>query len=231
MIFQRGIFVEGGEDFLREADPPPAEKKRGQINEQHWQRFATCFTTSRASRHLQCHFLPSISFRRCATVNFIQRMLGRGKEEEQILTAMEALRKLVSQALEARDKAGIKVRQPLNNIQLSAVSFQKINEELLQIMKDEVNVKEVVADQNLKEEEVRLDTTITDELREEGQVREFVRAIQNARKEAGLTPRDKVKVSYGPEIDENILSKYRDEILNATNAVKFLKGDKISVTK
>ena len=166
-----------------------------------------------------------------ATVNFIQRMLGRGKEEEQILTAMEALRKLVSQALEARDKAGIKVRQPLNNIQLSAVSFQKINEELLQIMKDEVNVKEVVADQNLKEEEVRLDTTITDELREEGQVREFVRAIQNARKEAGLTPRDKVKVSYGPEIDENILSKYRDEILNATNAVKFLKGDKISVTK
>ena len=54
-------------------------------------------------------------------------------------------------------------------------------------MKDEVNVKEVVFDDKLKEE-VELDTNITPELKKEGDYREILRRIQELRKEKGLQP-------------------------------------------
>ena len=61
-------------------------------------------------------------------------------------------------------------------------------------------------------------------------MREFVRAVQNARKEAKLTPRDKVKVFYGANVEEAILSKYNAEILSATNSTELVKGEADIVT-
>ena len=56
--------------------------------------------------------------------------------------------------------------------------------ELLDLIKEEVNVKEVKFEKGGKEE-VILDTKITPALRQEGWVREFIRMIQDARKDAG----------------------------------------------
>ena len=60
------------------------------------------------------------------------------------------------------------------------------NKELLQLITDEVNVKEINFDVS-QEDEAILDTDLTDSLRKEGAARDLIRHIQAARKKAGLT--------------------------------------------
>ena len=56
-------------------------------------------------------------------------------------------------------------------------------------------MKDVVFAKNLKSD-VELDTVLTPELKEEGQVREILRGIQDQRKKEGCKPQDRVKVWY-----------------------------------
>jgi isoleucyl-tRNA synthetase len=65
---------------------------------------------------------------------------------------------------------------------------------LLQLVKDEVNVKEITFD-DLMENDVVLDTRITPELKAEGQAREFVRAVQDIRKEKGFSQNDEITLT------------------------------------
>jgi isoleucyl-tRNA synthetase len=81
--------------------------------------------------------------------------------------------------------------------------------ELLELIKDEINVKKVSFGREFK-----LDTKITPELKEEGVIREIIRHIQEMRKEARLKPRDKILVGYfGSENISKILEKNREDIL------------------
>lgn len=105
--------------------------------------------------------------------------------------AMMRVREAASAALKARAEARMKVRQPLGIVKISGKAFGHVKKELLHLLKDEVNVKEVVVDDALAEG-VWLDTTVTPELKEEGMMREVTRHIQQARKEAGLTKKDSV---------------------------------------
>src|SRR3989344_2957496 len=75
-----------------------------------------------------------------------------------LLENMEKIREIVSKGLEARQKAGIKIRQPLQKLQ---VTNSKLQKELLELIKGEVNVKSVEFVKALKEE-VELDTKISD---------------------------------------------------------------------
>ena len=117
--------------------------------------------------------------------------------DKKLLGQMAQIRQWTSQALAARAEAGIKVRQPLAKLKISARGGShayrqagvsggkneklKINEELLNILKDEVNVKEIVFDNKIKNE-IELDIKITPELRQEGIYRELVRLIQDSAK-------------------------------------------------
>lgn len=109
-------------------------------------------------------------------------------EQLQLLQDMQEVRNVVSLALEQRAKAKIPVRQPL--ARLAMVSGGAVfSDELLQLIKDEVNVKDVARIAGLSEGfAVEIDTTITPELREEGMVREMQRAIQVFRKEKEMRP-------------------------------------------
>lgn len=98
---------------------------------------------------------------------------------------MDEARKIAAAALAERAKIGIKVRQPLQKLKIKNWKF-KINE-LTELIKDEVNVKEIVADPKISGE-IELDIHITAELREEGLVRELVRNIQEMRRDAGMRP-------------------------------------------
>ncbi len=100
---------------------------------------------------------------------------------------MVLLRALASEALMLRQKSGIKVRQPLASLSIP----NTISDELAEILKDEVNVWAVKMDQS----EMSLDTVLTPELVREGDVRAFVRALSEARKELGLIPQDVISVS------------------------------------
>ena len=112
------------------------------------------------------------------------------RQATQLLEMMEKVRAFAAAGLAKRAEARIKVRQPLAKLSVKSAA-PKIDRALLEILKDEVNVKEVVADAKLKED-VALDTTVTPELREEGVVRELVRMVQDLRQKADCKPSDKV---------------------------------------
>lgn len=114
--------------------------------------------------------------------------------DENLIKEMKNVRALASLGLEARNRANIKVRQPLAVLKVSSAKFHTLGDDrLVEIIKEEVNVKEIVFDEGV--EGVELDTLITEELKKEGTVREFIRSIQELRKEEGLNQKDKVKLS------------------------------------
>ncbi|MCL5004345.1 MAG: class I tRNA ligase family protein [Patescibacteria group bacterium] len=135
-------------------------------------------------------------------------------EDRKIVEEMKKARDVVSIALEERQKAGIKVRQPLASLNLKDKSL-KLKADLLDLIKDEVNVKEIIFNENIANE-VELDTKITPELKNEGIVRELIRNIQDLRKKTGLTPQQKIELII--ETGENFIKNFSEEIKRAVNA-------------
>ncbi len=108
--------------------------------------------------------------------------------DKKLSVAMEEIRNLASAVLAKRAEAGIKVRQPLQELRIKNNGLRK-QEDLLEILKDEVNVKEVKFDARIKTD-FELDTKITHELKEEGLSRELIRTIQDLRRDAKMKPQD-----------------------------------------
>jgi len=152
---------------------------------------------------------------------------------EEVLTQMQKARDVVSLALEARDEAGIKVRQPLASLKIAE---EITNEHLLQVIADEVNVKEVVHDGRVKTG-VHLDTEITLELEKEGQVREIIRAIQNLRKKKGLEPGEEATlITDASGKEKELIESAKEEIMKtaALFAVSYgeaNEGDEVHIGK
>ena len=130
-------------------------------------------------------------------------------QNAKLIESMEKVREIVSKGLEARQKAGIKIRQPLQKLKIQKSKF-KIDEELSDLVKGEVNVKEIEFSEKIKED-VELDTVISEELKGEGLVREFIRQVQDFRKELKLTPQDKVLLTVTGDGElEALLLKNKD---------------------
>ncbi len=110
----------------------------------------------------------------------------------EIESQMDIIRVLTAEAMKLRAEACIKVRQPLASftIKKSEYKQKQFLEELLKVLKDEANVKEV-----LWGDEFLLDIKITPELKEEGTIRELIRNIQEMRKDGGFIPKDHIVVS------------------------------------
>ncbi len=123
--------------------------------------------------------------------------------DEALINAMAEARQVVTLALEARDKANIKVRQPLSVTRIPQMTFTELPdvEALLAIIAEEINVKSIQVVASLALGTVELDTEISSELEEEGFIRELIRAIQSMRKEKGFNPHDKAKLSIFVEKD------------------------------
>lgn len=134
-----------------------------------------------------------------------------GSSSDKLVENMEEVRRIVSLGLEARSKSNIKIRQPLQELR---IKNNELGGEYLDLIKDEINVKTVVADKNLSEE-VLLDTKLTPELEEEGKVREIIRSIQEIRKEKNLKPSD--RMDYKVESDSELLKKYQVQVEKTTS--------------
>ncbi len=79
---------------------------------------------------------------------------------------------------------------------------------------------------------VVLDTNLSEELLEEGFVREIISKVQTMRKEADFEVMDKIKVTYeGSEKAENIFEKYNSEIGEEVLAVEIVKAAPSGYTK
>jgi len=75
-----------------------------------------------------------------------------------------------------------------------------------------------------------LDTTLDDELIDEGVAREIVRSVQDARKQAGLEVSDRIELGVsGSKAVEKALAKHRDYIMAETLATGWAVGQKKSL--
>jgi isoleucyl-tRNA synthetase len=136
--------------------------------------------------------------------------------EPEVLFLMEEVRRVVSLAMEKRNKAAVKVRQPLRELKIKNLKL-KDKKEYLALIKDEVNLKEVIFDGNLSEE-VELDIEISEELKREGNTREFTRFVQELRKTMGLAPAEAAKLRV--ETDQTgkaFIEKALEQIKKPTN--------------
>ncbi len=135
--------------------------------------------------------------------------------DDSILEQMNSLRKIVSITHEKRSKVGIKVRQPLQTLTINT----KLEKEYIDILKEEVNVKEVIFGKDIV-----LDTTISKDLAEEGKIRDLVRSIQDLRKSENYQPVEFIDVLDLKVSNEFalVVKKYEDFIINKTK-VKMIR--------
>ena len=134
------------------------------------------------------------------------------EKTDKLILDMKETRRLVTLALESRSKANIKVRQPLSMLKIKC---NDLKPEFLEIIKDELNVKEVEKRDSL-EGDIFLDTTLTPELLEEGKMRDLIRSIQELRKEKDLKPQDVMPYTVSADQKE-LFEKFEKEIKSVTN--------------
>ncbi|MEN9921207.1 MAG: hypothetical protein RLZZ517_185 [Candidatus Parcubacteria bacterium] len=138
--------------------------------------------------------------------------------DESILVGMKEVRDVVTKALEVRAKEAIKVRQPIQTLEVKIA----LADEYKDIIKDEVNVKDIEFNAQL-ETDVWLDTTITPELKEEGDARELIRALQDLRKSSELSPEDTIVVHLACSSEfKTIVEKYSDLIQSVTRTQEII---------
>lgn len=141
-----------------------------------------------------------------------------GEINQEVLDKMARTREIITEGLALRmnkseSEEQIKVRQPLNEYTYSGEALGEYYEK---IIADEVNVKRVVLG-----DETKLDKTLTQELLEEGFIRELIRFVQAARKKAGLEVDDRIKLS----IDTEINPKWQETLKNEVLAVELSQND------
>ncbi len=133
-----------------------------------------------------------------------------GEINQEVLDKMARTREIITEGLALRmnkseTEEQIKVRQPLNEYTYSGEALGEYYEK---IIADEVNVKRVILG-----DETKLDKTLTQELLEEGFIRELIRFVQAARKKAGLEVDDRIKLSIDTEIDPRWQETLKNEVL------------------
>lgn len=135
---------------------------------------------------------------------------------DELESEMDAVRTYITEGLALRAKSQLKVRQPI-----ASITTPEFNSQYKEIVLEELNAKEVKWGK-----EVSIDTTLTPALRQEGLMREVVRQVQNARKQADLQVDDRIELSLSTE-DKTLseaLTAYSDEIAAETLTTKLTTG-------
>lgn len=159
--------------------------------------------------------------------------LNTHRIDKELETTMEHTRSCVEVGHALRAEGGIKVRQPLSEMNVSL----DLGVEFFSLIADEVNVKKVSYEKRMptmdswkvkkeKEFEVALCCEIDSTLQKEGMIREVTRLFNAQRKELGLTIQDRISVRYTTE-DTNllhVLSEHTQDISKAILADVFEEG-------
>lgn len=178
--------------------------------------------------------------------------------DQSVVDAMTRTRELITNGLAIRMKKdeqqdSIKIRQPLPYMSYAG---ERLDDYYEQIMADELNVKEVRWVENLsayleqyddvnniadETTWVEVSKNLTPELKREGMMREVVRFVQNARKQAGFNVDDRIVLKltttdgelqraileHQPTIEIECLATFGDTDQNSTEVVS--DGVKLSI--
>lgn len=139
--------------------------------------------------------------------------------DEKLNEEMKQIRIIISEALQLRANAGIKVRQPLSKLQ---ITNYELRDKLINIVREEVNVKEIklIKGENFN---IELNTEISEELKLEGQAREIIRHIQEMRKKAGYEVDNRIKVGYTGAL--KVFDKFGEVIAREVLADELITGE------
>jgi isoleucyl-tRNA synthetase len=139
------------------------------------------------------------------------------KVDEVVLAEMVKVREVCTEGNALRKKLNIAVKQPLASFtivgELSNIYFE--------IIMDELNVKNILIGT-----EFVYDTEITPELKREGNYRELVRALQDLRKETGLTPDDVISLKISDNA-QDLLAGFESDLKKTVQIsdISFIDGE------
>ncbi|HRY60401.1 MAG TPA: isoleucine--tRNA ligase [Patescibacteria group bacterium] len=151
--------------------------------------------------------------------------IDEGMINEEIEKNMDTAKAIVEMGHSIRKLQGIRVRQPLSELKIEKAG---LDDELQKIIADELNVKSVSASSiqespewSVKEEnsiKIALNIKITPELKAEGEMREVIRLIQDARKEAKYAFTDQIICYYQTDSEDlkSVIKQYNEEIKKQT---------------
>lgn len=149
-----------------------------------------------------------------------------GEVDNDLISAMDSLRNAVTEGLSERAQAGIKVRQPLSKVKIFTQT--DLSKELVEIAKEEINVKEVEIEKTKERKTPQLDTEITPELKREGIARDLIRHIQTLRKSSGLNVDDRILLSVeGDNQVQEAVKEHSETIRTETLANSLQIGQKL----
>lgn len=138
-----------------------------------------------------------------------------GGTMQEVEESMKMVREICALGHAERKKAGLPVRQPIKKCTVQHAKG-KLGDEYLELMMEELNVKEVEVIQGEGDLLVTLDTTRSPELEAEGKMRKLIRDIQLLRKEKGCTMDQRVRVEVPAayrDLGEALLARVREETL------------------
>jgi isoleucyl-tRNA synthetase len=135
--------------------------------------------------------------------------------DEKLLERMARSRSIVSKILEKRSETGRAVRQPLASATVWLPEGE-LDEELINIIKDEVNIKAVIIEKG--DYNVELDVNLTPELLREGMSRDIIRRINELRKNNKLTIENRIELYFeSPDAEaQTMIKEFEDAVKNGT---------------
>ncbi len=152
--------------------------------------------------------------------------------DEKVLEKMRQAQEMVTLLHGLRNSAKIKIRQPLAEA-LVRFKDSKLDKEFLALVADEANVKEIKISEKLpfnnddyvvaeaNDMGAALKIKIDQFLLEEGYAREFMRTLQEMRKQSGMSVSDRVNLMILPQEEaKEWLKRFEAEIKEKTGAIK-----------
>lgn len=161
-------------------------------------------------------------------------IVGEKDFDRKVLQDMDMARNIASNGLKIREKVKMNLRQPL------CMAFVNVkDEELREVIREEINVKEIFYSSELKsgeginsegegETSVSIDCNLTSELRNEALVNEFLRKYRDLRKKKGLKVGDLITLYLIIEDKKtkDVLQEYVNSNFSDFNAKKIILDEK-----